>query len=297
MTRTLCAPWPISSASHKTTHNQESITHRQSVGWTQSLASSWPFGCHWLALPRVTLQTFGLWARPRFSEKSGPLTYGPTWSHKWSEMVPDTYLQKSHGPIGGEKWSQQLSKCRYLCTDLSTLSIDLGRYRWSIRIHLLENTIDIDCRCRFTYGKSRSIVDGRLKIEIILWLISSTTPVKHSENMSASLGSERERRLKFREKKKDKKKGKRVLFPFSWNPTQYFRETQLNETERRMRFGFVLASIQTHKKNLTVECVEGCTINCNLLQFIDVCLTFFHVYLSQFWIVCADSDRHRGDLK
>jgi len=119
----------------------------------------------------------GLWAWPRFSEKSGPLTYGPIWSHKLWEMVPDTHLQKSHGPIGGEKWSQQLSKCRYISTDLSTRSIDHGRYRRSIRNHLLENTVDIDGRCR-TYGELRSIVDRRLKIEIILWSISSTTPVK-----------------------------------------------------------------------------------------------------------------------
>jgi len=114
------------------------------------------------------------------SGKKGPLTHGPIWSHKWWEMVPDTYLQKSHGPMGGEKWSQQLSKCRYLSTDLSTRSIDHSRYRRSIRIHLLENTVDIDGRCRFTCGELRSIVDGRLKIEIILWSISSTTPVEHS---------------------------------------------------------------------------------------------------------------------
>ena len=111
------------------------------------------------------------------SGKKGPLTYGPIWSHKWWEIVPDTHLQKSHGPMGGEKWSQQLFKCRYLSTDLSTQSIDHRRYRRSIRIHLLENTVDIDSRCRFTYGELRSIVDGRLKIEIILWSISSTTPV------------------------------------------------------------------------------------------------------------------------
>jgi len=114
------------------------------------------------------------------SGKKGPLTYGPIWSHKWWEMVPDTNLQKSHGPMCGQKWSQQLSKCRYLSTDLSTRSIDHGLYRRLIRIHLLENTVDIDGRCRFTYGELRSIVDGRLKIEIILWLISSTTLVKIS---------------------------------------------------------------------------------------------------------------------
>jgi len=112
LTRTLTSVHPdppISSASHKTTHNQETNTHRQCVRWTQSRASTWPFGCHCsLALPRVTLQMLGLWARPRFSEKSGPLTYCPIWSHKWWEMVSDTHLQKSHGPIDCEKWSQQI---------------------------------------------------------------------------------------------------------------------------------------------------------------------------------------------
>ena len=27
------------------------------------------------------------------------------WSQKWWEMVPDIHLQKSHGPMSGEKWS------------------------------------------------------------------------------------------------------------------------------------------------------------------------------------------------
>jgi len=100
--------------------------------------------------------------------------YGPISDEKWSW----THQQKSDGPIRDEKWSQQLSKCRYLSTDLSTRLIDHGRYRRSIRIHLLENTVDIDDRCRFTCGELRSIVDRRLKIEIILWSISSTTPVQ-----------------------------------------------------------------------------------------------------------------------
>jgi len=113
------------------------------------------------AKPRVTLQMLRLWARPRFSEKSGPWTYGPIWSHKWWEMVPDTHLPKIHGLIGGEKWSQQLSKCRYLSTDVSTRSIDHGRCRPSIRKHLFENTVDNDGRCRFTYGELRSIVDEK----------------------------------------------------------------------------------------------------------------------------------------
>ena len=67
---------------------------------------------------------------------------------------------KSHGPMGGQKWSHQLSKCRYLSTDLSTLSIDHSRYRRSIRIHLLENTVGIDGRCQFTYGELQPIAFG-----------------------------------------------------------------------------------------------------------------------------------------
>ena len=154
-----CSPGHISSASHKTTHNQETNTHWQSVKWTQSCASTRPFGCHCsLALPRVTLQTLGLWVWPRFSEKSEPLIYGPIWSHMWWEMVPDTNLQRSHGPTVCEKWSQQLSKCRYLSTDLSTRSVDrsrsistvnkdsptweYGRYRRSMPIHLRRITVD-----------------------------------------------------------------------------------------------------------------------------------------------------------
>ena len=41
------------------------------------------------------------------------MTYGSIWSQKWWDMVPDTHLQKSHGPMSGEKWSQHLSECRY----------------------------------------------------------------------------------------------------------------------------------------------------------------------------------------
>ena len=106
-----------------------------------------------------------LWARPRFSEKSGKrtMTYGPIWSQKWWEMVPDTHLQKSRGPMSDEKWSQHVSECRY--QSISTRSIDHGRYRRSIRIHL---TVDIDGRYGFTCRELRSMVDGGLKSEIIL---------------------------------------------------------------------------------------------------------------------------------
>ena len=173
-----CSPGPISSASHKRTHKKETNTHRQSVRWTQireyfkeelivgKTFSEYPI------LGRVLPKVPAAFLREVMEKRTIDL-----WSHKWWEMVPDTHLQKSHGPMGGEKWSQQLFKCRYLSTDLSTQSIDHRRYRRSIRIHLLENTVDIGSRCRFTYGELRSIFNGRLKIEIIFWSISSTTPV------------------------------------------------------------------------------------------------------------------------
>jgi len=109
--------------------------------------------------------------------KKRTMTYGPIWSQKWWEMVPDTHPQKSHGPMSCEKWSQHLSECQHQSTNLSTWSINHGRYRRSIRIHLRENTVDIDGRYGFTYRELRSIVDGGLKSEIILWSISSTTPL------------------------------------------------------------------------------------------------------------------------
>jgi len=114
--------------------------------------------------------------------KKRTIDLGPIWSHKWWEMVPDTHLQKIHVNIHGEKWSQRLFKCWYLSTDLLTQSINHGRYRRSRRIHLLQNTVDINGRCWFTYWELRSIVNGRLKIEIFLWLISSMTPVQEWEN-------------------------------------------------------------------------------------------------------------------
>ena len=89
-------------------------------------------------------------------------------------MVPNTHLQKSHSSMRGEIWSQQLSKCRYLSTDSSTRSIDHSRYRRSIRNHLLENMVEIDGRCQFTYGELRSIVDGRLKINFVVDFINDT---------------------------------------------------------------------------------------------------------------------------
>ena len=88
------------------------------------------------------------------------LAFGP------GRVLPTSQGQKVHcpvvpyGPIIDEKWSRthiykkvmvpwmvrngpKSYLCRYLSTDLSTRSIDHGRYRRSIRIHLLENTVDI----------------------------------------------------------------------------------------------------------------------------------------------------------
>jgi len=166
----------------------ETVRRKSALTWNRT----WTWKkCGILKLERSAHFRFLVWRFKRLafgpgrvlprSQGKRTIDLGHIWSHRWWEMVPDTHLQKIHGLMGGEKWSQQLSKCRYLSTDLSTRLIDHGRYRRLIRIHLLENTVDIDGRCWFTYGELRSIVDGRLKIEIILWLISSTTPVSPFE--------------------------------------------------------------------------------------------------------------------
>jgi len=110
---------------------------------------------------------------PRFSEKSKRRTIDPWW---WA-MVPDTHPPRIHGPMCSEKWSQHLSKYWHSSTDLSTRSIGHDWYQRSMPIHQRENTVDIDGRCWFTYRELRSIADHRLKIDIILWSISSMTPV------------------------------------------------------------------------------------------------------------------------
>ena len=60
---------------------------------TVRCASPGLLGVHYsLALPRVTLQTLGLWVRPRFPEKSGKTSpwfavpYGPRNDEKWSRI-------------------------------------------------------------------------------------------------------------------------------------------------------------------------------------------------------------------
>jgi len=95
----LCSPGPISSTAHKTTHNQETNTHKQSVWFTQSRASTRPFGCHSsLALPRVTLQTRSLlwrFKREASCDASNASPLGPAAFFRevrtmdlWSHMVP-----------------------------------------------------------------------------------------------------------------------------------------------------------------------------------------------------------------
>ena len=91
-----------------------------------------PFGCPLLTCAS-SCDTSNAWplgpaAFFREVRKKRTMTYGPIWSQKWWEMVPDTHLQKSHGPMSGEKWSQHLSECRYRSTDLSTRSINHDWY-------------------------------------------------------------------------------------------------------------------------------------------------------------------------
>jgi len=88
---------------------------------TARCASPGLLGAHCsLALPRVTLQMPGLWARPRF---------------------PRSQEKKDY-----DIWSHMVSECWYQSTDLSTRSIDHSWYWRLIRIHLPENTVDIDGR-------------------------------------------------------------------------------------------------------------------------------------------------------
>jgi len=171
-----CSPGPIASASHKSTHKKETNTHRQSVWFTQSqeyfkeelIVGKW-FG-EYPILGRVLPRSPGC-VLPRSQETKDHLLrvpYCPICDEKWSR----THIFKKFMV----PWVVRNSPNNYLnvlSTDLSTRSIDHGWYRRSIRIHLLENTVDINGRRRFTYGELRLIVDRRLEFEI-LWSISST---------------------------------------------------------------------------------------------------------------------------
>ena len=67
--------------------------------------------------------------------KKGLLTYGHKGSEKWSRT---TIHQEVNGPIGGEQWSQHLSKYRHLSTDLSTSR---------------NVTVHIQFQCQLNYGR------------------------------------------------------------------------------------------------------------------------------------------------
>jgi len=98
------------------------------------------------------------------------------WSQRWWEMVPDTHPPKSHGPCVVRNGPNT-----YPNIDTYPLIYRPGRLV----------TVDIDGRCRLNNGKiwSISTVDtnsptenysrSSIKINIILWSISSTTPVMY----------------------------------------------------------------------------------------------------------------------
>jgi len=87
--------------------------------------------------------------------KKGPLTYGLKGGETWSR----THIHKEfNGYIGSEQWSQHIQIWTPIHWFIDR-SICHGRYRQSMMIHPRENTVDIDCRYRFTNGELRSIVD------------------------------------------------------------------------------------------------------------------------------------------
>jgi len=110
-----------------------------------------------LALPRVTLQTLGLWARSRFSEQSGKkgswlVPYGPRIDEKCSRIHiykrvivpwvmrngPNMYLNVDTNPL-------IYRPGRSITVDIDVKDPptgDYGRYRRSIRIYLKRITDD-----------------------------------------------------------------------------------------------------------------------------------------------------------
>ena len=106
--------------------------------------ASWVSLCS-LALPRVTLQTHGLWARPRFPEKSGKkgpwhmVPYGPRSDEKWSRIH---IYKRVVVP-----WVMGYGPNMYLNVDTNPPIYRPGR---SI-------TVDIDGRQGFAYQRIRSI--------------------------------------------------------------------------------------------------------------------------------------------
>jgi len=97
-------------------------------------------------------------------------TYIYTWTRVLTRLVPVTtrVATVSNDFVWRLSSAHHPAECRYQSTDLSTRSIDHGRYRRLIKIYLPENTVNIDGRWGFTYGELRSIVDDGLKSEMIL---------------------------------------------------------------------------------------------------------------------------------
>jgi len=120
---------------------------------TVRCASPGLLGVHcWLALARVTLETLGLWARPRFSEKSGKkgpwlmVPYGPRSDETWSRI--HIYKMVSWVVRNGPNIcrSTDLSTGRSITVDIDgrydSPTWEYGGYWMSIRSYLQRITVD-----------------------------------------------------------------------------------------------------------------------------------------------------------
>ena len=83
------------------------------------------------------------------------------WSQQWWIMTPDIHPPRS-------EWSHRWWELVQTHIQISTLihrlidrSVSHGRYRRSVRLHLLEKTVDINGQFDYTYGELRLIVDHR----------------------------------------------------------------------------------------------------------------------------------------
>jgi len=125
---------------------------------TARCASPGLLGAHCsLALSRVTLQTLGLWAQPRFPEKyekKGPwlmVPYGTRSDEKCSRihiykrvMVPWVVRNSPNiMSISIHRFINPVDRSRSISTvDKDSPTGEYGRYRRSIRIHLQRITVD-----------------------------------------------------------------------------------------------------------------------------------------------------------